>query len=288
MQDGATRRLPCCAGVGLRHPHLGEVLKTRPDVAWFEVHSENFFLAGGRAVSSLEEICEAYPCAFHGTALSLGSAAPLDMGYLRRLRATLARFNPVVVSEHLSWSVASGRHFNDLFPIPYTKESFAIFTDKVKQVQDFLGRQILIENPSSYISFQESEIPEWEFYAGLPEACGCGLLLDVNNIYVSAHNHGFVPEVYFSALNGSDIQEIHLAGFAQKSFQGDTIYVDDHGSTVHDPVWVLFRQASENFGAKPTLVEWDTDVPELDVLLAEAAKADAVLCPDLERCGVFA
>ncbi len=287
MQDGVVR-LPCRVGVGLRHPHLAEVAQTKPDVAWFEVHSENFFLAGGHAVSFLEEICDGYPCAFHGTALSLGSAAPLDMGHLRRLRAALARFSPVVVSEHLSWSAASGRHFNDLLPIPYTKESFAIFTDKVKQTQDFLGRQILIENPSSYISFRESEIPEWEFYAALPEVCGCGLLLDVNNIYVSAHNHGFSPDAYFSAVNGADVQEIHLAGFAQKNFHGDTIYVDDHGSKVHDSVWSLFRQATESFGARPTLIEWDTDVPKLDVLLAEVDRADAVLRSGPERRNVFA
>ena len=226
----------------------------------------------------LERIRERYPVAFHGTGLSLGSADALDFEHLRRLRAAIEHFQPPIVSEHLSWSALDGQHFNDLLPIPYTDESFALFCDRVRQAQDTLDRQLLIENPSSYGHYAESQIPEWEFYSALPAATGCALLLDLNNVHVNAHNHGFDTDHYLNAVNPADVQQYHLAGYtANTTSEGIEMLIDDHGSSVSDPVWELFRRALKRIGQRPTLVEWDSRIPDFSVLQQEAVTAQAIL-----------
>lgn len=265
-------------GIGLRYEHLKQVLEEKPKIDWLEFHAENFFGEDNLAIKQLKKIKENYPLSMHGVGLSLGSADALNQKHLQQLKKTIHRFEPQLVSEHLSWSSIEGNYFNDLLPLPYTQESLDNFVTKVKQTQDYLGRQILIENPSSYIQFKDSDMNEWDFYAQLPKLTGCGLLLDVNNIFVSAFNHNFEMNEYLNAINGEDVQEIHLAGFTINSYEKGDIYIDDHGSKIKQGVWELYQKTIDKFGAKPTLIEWDTDVPELSVLLSEAEKAKNILC----------
>jgi len=269
--------IPATAGIGLRHPHYQDVLTATPEIDWFEVHSENYFGDGGLPHFYLEQIAELYPLSFHGVGLSIGSADQLDKLHLKKLKGVIDKYQPALVSEHLSWSAIGKRNFNDLLPIPYTKEAFNNFCDKVNKVQDYLGRQILIENPSSYIRFADSTIPEWEFFANIPAKTGCGLLLDVNNVYVSCANHGYDYRKYLKFINPDDIKEYHLAGHAQKRLETGNILIDDHGSKVHDTVWNLFNKTLDVVGVKPCLIEWDTNIPKLDVLLAEAEKAQKMM-----------
>jgi len=269
--------IPARAGIGLRAPHYRDVIETRPDVSWFEVHSENYFGDGGAPLFYLEQTRAHYPLSLHGVGLSLGSADPLNMAHLRKLKALIQRFEPGLVSEHLCWSSIGGRYLNDLLPLPYTEEALKHITERIGQAQDFLGRQILIENVSSYLQYKHSTIPEWEFITEVARASGCGILLDVNNIYVSAVNHGFDAGQYLQAIPVTAVQEIHLAGFAVNHYPDGDVLIDDHGSPVHANVWALYHTAVRRFGPIPTLIEWDSDIPALSVLLQEAHKAEAIL-----------
>jgi len=270
------RALPSGAGIGLRAPHVGELLATRPAVPWLEVHPENY-MSGGPALVLLEVVRREYPVSLHGVGLSLGTAEDIDARHLSRLRSLVDRLEPCLVSEHLSWSTAGGAYLNHLLPLPYTDETLRVVADHIDEVQNALGRRILIENPSSYLRFRHSSMTEPHFLAELARRTGCGLLCDVNNIYVSAWNVGLDAGSYLDALPAPAIGEIHLAGHAANDADGRTILIDDHGSPVTAPVWKLYQRALERFGSVPTLIEWDTDLPELSVLLGEASVADRLL-----------
>jgi uncharacterized protein (UPF0276 family) len=268
--------MPANTGIGLRAPHHLHVLSESPAVPWFEAHSENYFAEGGSHVECLSRIRARYPLSLHGVGLSLGSTDPLNRGHLANLRRVIARFEPALVSEHLSWSSAGGRFANDLLPLPYTEEALRHVGSRITQVQDALGRQILLENVSSYLQFSASTMPEWEFVAGVAAESGCGILLDLNNVHVAAHNHEFDSREYLEGIPRHIVQEIHLAGFSRIDLDGDELLIDTHGSPVCDAVWELYRAALRRFGDVPTLIEWDTDLPEFDVLQAEARKADSL------------
>jgi hypothetical protein len=262
-------------GIGLRAPHVDAVIATRPRVAWLEVHAENY-LGGGPARRALEAIRADYPLALHAVGLSLGTAGPLDAGHLHRLRRLIDEVEPALVSEHLSWSVAGGVYLNHLLPLPYTEESLAVVCEHVSRAQDALGRVILVENPSAYLRFAHSTIAEPHFLAEIVRRTGCGLLCDVNNVHVSAHNLGFDAVEYLDALPVAAIGEIHLAGHGANDADGRTILIDDHGSRVAPDVWRLYAHVLARVGACPALVEWDTDIPPLEVLLEEARHAARV------------
>ncbi len=262
------------AGIGLRAQHHREIIERRPQIGWLEAHSENYFAQGGPQREVLVKIREHYALSFHGVGLSIGSTDPVDRAHLHELSRLIRDFEPMLVSEHLSWSSAGGRFLNDLLPMPYTEEALNHMAARVREVQDALGRQILIENVSSYLQFNASSLSEWDFIAALTRESGCGVLLDVNNIYVSAMNHGFDPLTYLNAIPRSSVREIHLAGHTVNLVGSREIRIDTHGSQVCEPVWALYQAALRRFGRVPTLIEWDTDIPTLDVLVAEAAKAD--------------
>ena len=263
-------------GIGLRAPHVDEILATRPSIGWLEVHAENY-MGGGPAVRALERLRRDYPLSVHGVGLSLGSAEGLDNRHLERLAALVERLQPALVSEHLAWSVAGGAYLNHLLPLPYTEPTLALVAAHVTRVQDRLGRRLLVENPSGYLRFEGSTLAESEFLAALARRTGCGLLCDVNNIHVTCANLGGEPEAYLAALDPATIGEIHLAGHTVNDADGRPLLIDDHGSPVAPAVWDLYGRALERFGPVPTLVEWDTDLPPLSVLLAEAAAAEARL-----------
>ncbi|CAN7761643.1 DUF692 domain-containing protein [Variovorax sp. LjRoot84] len=269
--------VPAAAGIGLRFQHHEAVLETRPAVAWLEAHTENY-MGGGPPIRTLEAIRRDYPMSLHGVGLSLGSADGLDAAHLERIRDVVRRIEPGLVSEHLSWSAVGGTYLADLVPLPMTDEALDLVCRHVEQAQSCLQRQILIENPSTYLRFKHSMIPEWDFIAAVAQRTGCGILCDVNNIYVSACNHGWDASAYLDALPAHAIGEIHLAGHTLKQIEGgQALRIDDHGSRVAPEVWALYAQALARFGPVPTLVEWDTNIPPLDVLLAEAAQAAALL-----------
>ncbi len=267
------RALPAVAGIGLRAPHVARVRDSRPPIGWVEVHSENYFVDGGPALTALEAIRADYPVSLHGVGLSLGSADPLDGEHLARLKRLAARIEPSAVSEHLCWSHVDGRHLNDLMPLPLTDEALALICDRVDAVQSALGRALLVENVSSYLRFADDAIAEWDFVAAVARKTGCKLLFDINNVYVNAVNHGFDPQAYLAAIPAEQVAEIHLAGFEARG----PCLIDTHGSRVAPPVWALYRDAIDRFGPKPTLIEWDTDIPALEILLDEASKAQTIL-----------
>jgi uncharacterized protein (UPF0276 family) len=255
----------------------------RPPAAWFEVHPENY-MGGGVPIACLEAIRRDYALSLHGVGLSLGSADGLDERHLARLKRLADALQPGLVSEHLAWTAIDGRHFADLLPLPMTEEALAAVCRNVETAQDFLGRSILVENPSTYLCYRHSTIPEWEFIAAIAERTGCGILCDINNIYVSARNHGFDPLAYLAGLPRERVGEVHLAGHSLRSFDdGRAIRVDDHGSRVQPEVWVLYRTAVARLGPLPTLIEWDTDVPPLAVLLEEAATAERIMTAERAR-----
>ena len=262
-------------GIGLRGPHVAEVLTTRPRVGWLEVHAENY-MGGGPALHTLERVRSDYPIAVHGVGLSLGGADDLDPRHLDRLRHLVDRIQPVLVSEHLAWSVVGGAYLNHLLPLPYTEESLAVVGAHVARVQEALGRRILLENPALYLRFRHSTIAEPDFLNTLARTTGCGLLCDVNNVHVSAHNLGFDPVAYLDALEPSAIAEIHLAGHAVNDADGRAVLIDDHGARVAPAVWRLYAHTLGRVGARPTLIEWDTNLPALDVLLDEARRVARV------------
>ena len=269
----ATGAIASRAGIGLRPRHYREMLATRPGVAFLEIHAENYFADGGQPLAVLERLRAHYPLSVHGVGLSLGSTDPLDTAHLDKLARLVDRFEPDLVSEHLCWCSVGGRHFNDLLPLPYTEEALSHVSRRIHQAQDYLGRQLLIENLSTYLEFNVSTIPEWEFLGELVRRTGCALLLDVNNVYVSSQNHGFDPHRYLRAVPLSAVREIHLAGFDSNG----KCLIDTHGRAVAEPVWALYEETLRRFGPLPTLIEWDTDVPPLAVLLAEAQRADSIL-----------
>jgi uncharacterized protein (UPF0276 family) len=261
------------AGIGRRSRHYQEILDTKPAIPWFEVLSENYFGAGGLPIYHLERVREHYPVTLHGVGMSLGSADPLNFDYLARLKKLSEKIEPVYISDHLAWISIDGRHVHDLLPLPYTEEALIHFADRVGQVQDYLGRRLLIENPSSYMGFKDVDMTEWEFLQELVKRADCDLLFDVNNVYVSSKNHGFDPLEYLHALPSDRVKEIHLAGYEEQ----DNYLFDTHGYRVHPPVWKLYEDTIKHLGSVPTLIEWDNDIPEFAVLVDEANKAQKVL-----------
>lgn len=263
------------AGIGLRACHHAAVMTSPPNVGFLEVHAENY-LGGGAPRRCLDRVRRDLPVSVHGVGLSLGSAEGLDDRHLARVVRLVHEAEPMLVSEHLAWSVAGGVYHNDLLPLPYTEESLDVVSANVQRLQERLGRRVLIENPSTYLRFAESAIPEEEFLLAVAARTGCGLLLDVNNVHVTATNHGLDPRAYIERLAGAPVGEIHLAGHHVVAEEGVTILIDDHGSAVADAVWALYAQATRLFPQAPALVEWDSNIPALDVLVAEARRADAV------------
>lgn len=269
--------LPPCAGISLKSDHY-ELLERAPwPTGFLEVHAENYFGAGGAPHHWLTRARADHALSVHGVGLSLGSAARVDADYLLRLKAVIDRYHPQQVSEHVSFARYGDNFLNDLLPLPYTPEALAWLVDNISEAQDALGRQILIENPSTYLTFAHSTMPEVEFMVEACKRSGARLLLDVNNVYVSARNHGFDAAAWLAAVPANLVGEIHLAGHTVKDIEGVELRIDDHGSAVCADVWQLYEGVIARIGARPTLIEWDTDVPALDVLLAEAAKADALM-----------
>ena len=256
-------------GLGLRPEHYGEVLDSLPSVDWFEIISENYLVDGGKPLHFLDRIRERYPMVMHGVSLSIGSSDPLDFEYIAALKRLAARVEPEWVSDHLCWTGTDGRNLHDLLPLPYTEEAIAHVAERVSRVQDSLGRQILIENVSSYVTYTDSGISEWEFLSAVAERADCCILLDVNNVYVSAHNHQFDALAYLDGLPSKRVRQIHLAGH---SYNGSLI-VDTHDHPVPDPVWELYVETIARLGPVSTMIERDDDIPPLEVLLDELAQA---------------
>jgi hypothetical protein len=265
------------SGIGLRSQHHAEFLERRPAVGWIEVHGENHFARGGLQREVLAKVCAHCPLSLHGVGLSIGSTDPLDSTHLAEVARLQRDFDPVLVSEHLAWGSVDGRFMNDLLPLPYTEEALRHTAGRVRAVQDVLGRQILIENVSSYLEFEDSEMAEWEFLVALTAEAGCAILLDVNNLYVNAVNHGFDPCLYLDCIPPQAVHEIHLAGHSVRRLGTRELLIDTHAAPVCSAVWQLYGAALERFGPVRTLIEWDADLPELDVLLAEAMKIEQVL-----------
>jgi uncharacterized protein len=269
--------IPAKAGIGLRFQHHQAVLECPPDIAFMEVHTENY-MGGGAPICCLEAVRRDYPVSLHGVGLSLGSAEGLDLAHLERIRQVAERIEPALASEHIAWSVSGGNYLADLLPLPMTEEALGVVCRHVDQMQSTLRRKILVENPSTYMQFRHSTIPEWEFMAAVAARTGCGILCDINNIFVSAKNHGWDPSAYVAALPREAIGEIHLAGHSVRQLaDGGSLRIDDHASCVIEEVWTLYTEALRRFGPMPTLIEWDNNVPPLDVLVGQARHADQLI-----------
>ncbi|MFA0087095.1 DUF692 domain-containing protein [Vibrio sp. E150_011] len=264
-------------GIGLRHPHLDYFQQHINAAGWLEIHSENYFIASSPARQQLRSIREHTDISCHGVGLSLGSVSHVDPSHLTSLVHLVNEIQPTMVSDHLSWSEHGGHHFNDLLPLPYTEEALEVFCRNVLQVQDALQRPLLIENPSSYLRFEHSVIPEWEFLSEVQKRTECRLLLDLNNVHVSCFNHQYDAMTYLSAINANTVDEIHLAGFTKKQFEQGEIWIDTHSDRVSDEVWHLYKSWLEQHGSVATLIEWDLDIPEPEILLEEADKAVSLL-----------
>lgn len=270
--------LPARAGLGLKLQHLRDALDTRPDIGFFEVHAENFMVDGGPLLAWLERIRNHYPLTLHGVALSIGGFSPLDAIHLDRLAALARRYEPAVVSEHLAWSSHDGVYFNDLLPLAYDRPTLDRVCAHVDQVQDRLQRQLLLENPATYVAFNTSTMAEADFITEVIRRTGCGLLLDVNNVHVSCTNHGLDTLAYLDALPLHAVGQMHLAGFtAEQDELGAPLLIDSHGAPVDETVWALYRAALERVGPVGSLLERDNDVPPLATLVAEARRADSLL-----------
>ncbi|MBI5919915.1 MAG: DUF692 domain-containing protein [Nitrosomonadales bacterium] len=268
MSQPASQTLPCTAGIGLRAPHYREVLETLPQLGWVEVHNENFF-GGGAPLHTLLRVREHYPVSLHGVGMGLASTTPLDEAHLSELSKLCDVVQPAAVSEHLCWNSAGGWVVNDLLPFPYTREALAHVARRVEQVQERLGRQLLVENLSSYLSFSHSEMTEGEFLAELVRRTGCGILFDVENLYVNVRNLGVDAEAFIRDLPPDAVKEYHLAGYSVR----DGCLVDTHDHPVYPEVWELYEYVLRQLGPRPTLIEWDSSIPALPVLMGEAAKA---------------
>jgi len=273
----AIQPVPAHAGIGLRPVHFNHVLETLPDTAWFEVHSENFFAAGGEMMHILERVRARYPVSLHGVGLSLGTSDTLYQTHLAQLAELVKRIQPGLISEHISWGGVGGFHLNALLPLPYTEESLNVLVERVDAVQHVLGRQILLENASTYLEFEHSTIPEWDFVNELARRSGCLILLDVNNIYVNSVNHGFDARDFIDAVSGEAVAEMHLAGFSRKQGLPVPLLIDSHDHPVYPEVWDLYAYTVDKIGLKPTLIEWDAHIPEFSVFQDEAAKAEQVM-----------
>jgi uncharacterized protein (UPF0276 family) len=289
MTTSSKRRAPVGAGVGLRLPHIAEIVATLPPASWLEIHPENF-LANPHATELLLEARRHYPISVHTVGVSIGSAGGIDRAHLRRVRVLIDSVDPCLVSGHLAWSTHAGEYLNDLLPLPYDEDTLRLLAMHIDEVQDGLGRPFLVENPSSYLGFRSSTMSEVEFLGELVGRTGCRLLCDVSNVYLSAHNMGYDALRYIDGLPIEAIGELHLGGFtpeADEAQPGAELLVDTHASVVAEPVWDLYAYAVRRFGPQPTLVEWDNDLPPLATLLAQAARADeiavATLAPSIGR-----
>lgn len=260
-------------GVGLRSLHFKDVIESSHSIPWFEILSDNYLVEGGPLLFHLDKIAAQTPLVMHGVGLSLGSTDPINTDYLEKLRRLMQRISPVYVSDHLCWISVNGHYLHELLPLPYTEDVIRHVSERIKGVQDSLGRQILIENVSSYLSYQQSDMPEWDFLNSVAARADCGILLDINNIYVSARNHHFAPESYLLAIDTQRVKQFHLAGFDDRGHY----LLDSHGGQVASSVWTLYRQALQHFGPVPTLLEWDNAIPSFAELAAEAAKAQAIM-----------
>ncbi len=266
------------AGIGLRHVHYLDILEQKPVIGWIEVHPENFF-SGGRPRRILSKVRALYPLSFHAVGLSLGSSERVSRIHLDSIKELISIYEPFHVSDHASWSMSGNAHLNDLMPLPYTEEALEALCRNIDETQDVLQRQILIENPSSYIAYKSSTMPEWEFMNEAARRTGCNILLDVNNIFVQAHNHGDDPYKYVAAIHTDHVREIHLAGHIERTFDGSdrTILIDTHSREPRREVWDLYDFSVRRHGRVPTLIEWDADTPALDVLVSEAHKAQNII-----------
>jgi uncharacterized protein (UPF0276 family) len=270
--------LPARAGVGLKPEHYRDILESAPDIGWFEIHAENYMGEGGAPHHYLRAIRELYPLSLHGVGLSIGGSFALDEEHLARLKELIVRYEPALFSEHLAWSSHDSVYLNDLLPLPYTEETLARVCDHIDEVQEVLGQRMLLENPSTYVALSEMAMSEVAFLREIVRRTGCGLLLDVNNVFVQAVNHGFDAGAYIDAFPVEHVGEIHLGGHAADSDDdGSALLIDDHGREIADPVWALYARSLARIGPRPTLIEWDNDVPGWEVLFAEARRADAVL-----------
>jgi uncharacterized protein len=266
------------AGAGLKAEHIGAILADEVRLAFFEVHAENYMGRGGAPHAALSAVRSEFPVSIHGVGLSIGGAGPLDQMHLRRLKTVVERYEPSLVSEHLAWSTHEQTYYNDLLPVPYTQEVLDRVVEHIDEVQTTLGRQMLLENPSTYVAFEQSTMSELEFITAVAKRAGCGLLLDINNVFVSATNHQFSPETYLDRFPLSMVREIHLAGHAEETDDnGARLLIDAHDRPVADPVWELYDRVIEATGPVPTLIEWDNDVPEWSVLRSEALAANRIL-----------
>ena len=270
-------RLDLGHGIGLRTTHFARFMAERPLVDWVEAVSENFMAPGGRPLAVLEKVRAEVPVVLHGVSLAIGSVDPLSERYLTALAELVRRIEPALVSDHLCWGTHRGQYVHDLLPLPYTEESLAHVASRVQQVQEHLGRQLLLENPSSYVSFKDSTMTEWEFLAELSRRSGCGILLDVNNVYVSSRNFGFDPVAYLRGLPAERVGYFHLAGHSDKG----KYLLDSHDHQVPAPVWALYREALRRFGRVPSLVEWDDAIPPLEEVVAESRRAAAIEAEEL-------
>jgi len=269
--------VPETAGIGLKAQHYNEILEDQPPLGWFEVHTENYMGEGGAPHFYLEKIRRDYPLSLHGVGLSLGTDGELDKDHLNKIKKVVDRYQPGLVSEHISWSIQENHYLNDLLPLPYTEESLKIVCDHIDQMQAHLRRQILVENPSTYLQFKMSNMEEPEFLNEVTSRTGCGLLLDVNNIYVSCENHGWHAKDYIKKIRPSSVGEYHLAGHAIKKVKGRTLRIDDHGSNISRDVWALFEYSLDHIGIRPSLIEWDSNIPSLMTLKQEAERAETCL-----------
>ena len=290
-QRSAAAAMPLCfphpidglAGTSFKLEHLRAILAQGPQRGFFEVHAENYMGAGGPPHRALETIRRDHPVSLHGVCMSIGAPQPLNQAHLARFRNLVDRYQPALVSEHLAWSTHETTYFNDLLPLPYTKVTLAQVCDHIDEVQDAIRRPLLLENPSTYVTFNESTISETDFIRSVARRTGCGLLLDINNVFVSATNHGFSPLQYLSEFPLVSVSEIHLAGHAEQADEeGEPLLIDSHDRPVADAVWKLFETVVGQCGAVPTLIEWDSKIPHWPILKAEAAAAQAIL----DRCQI--
>lgn len=272
--------LPNLPGVGYKPQHFADILANPAPVGWLEIHAENYMGAGGRPIAQLRHLAELMPISVHGVALSIGGEDPLDKDHLTLLKTLCDWLKPASFSEHLAWSTHEGTFLNDLLPLPYTNKTLTRVVDHIDQVQQVLGRRMLLENPSTYVAFSESTMDEVDFISEIGRRSGCGLLLDVNNVYVSAANQSYDPSVYLRRFPMHLVEEIHLGGHAEDlDDHGNRLLIDSHGAEVIDPVWALYAQTIARSGPKPTLIEWDNDVPDWPVLAREAQRAAQILAP---------
>jgi uncharacterized protein (UPF0276 family) len=281
---------PLAAGIGLRLPHIVEVVATRPAVGWLEIHPENF-MVNPHAMELLVELSESYPISIHTVGISVGSAEGVDRTHLKRLRALVDRIKPCWISGHLAWSTYRNEYLNDLLPIPYTSETLRLIVSHIREVEDSLGQHYLVENPSSYVGFRDSTMTEADFLSELVIRSGCLLLCDVSNVVVSAHNMGYDPHEYIRRLPADAIGELHLGGYTPEpdtAFPDSSLLIDTHAAAIAEDSWDLYRFALQRFGAKPTLIEWDNNIPDLATLIGEAIKVDEIVRTTMSRepyCG---